>query len=97
MVTNTDVIIGLGKELLIELDLPLPIKLTLHYGIKHEMVLTPTDYFARRTGAIYFDIAWVQSWKEPVIAYMDRVFNWTPERKNQVPEELELRIQEATN
>ena len=95
--TNTDVIIRLEKELLIELDLPLPIKLTLHYGIKHEMVLTPTDYFARRTGAIYFDIAWVQSWKEPVITYMERVFNWTPERKKQVSEELELRIQEATN
>ena len=95
--TNTDLIIELEKELLIELDLPLPIKLTLHYGMKYEMVLTPTDYFARRTGAIYFDIAWVQNWKEPVIAYMDRFFNWTPERKKQVTEELELRIQEATS
>ncbi len=45
--TNTDVIIGLGKELLIDLDLLIPIKLTLHYGIEYEMVLTPTDYFAR--------------------------------------------------
>ena len=95
--TNTDLIIELEKEMLIELDLPLPIKLTLHYGIKYEMVLTPTDFFARRTGAIYFDIAWVQTWKEPVIAYMERVFKWTPERKMQVTEELELRIQEATS
>jgi glycerol-3-phosphate dehydrogenase len=94
--TNTDTIIDLENELLIELDLPLPIKLTLHYAIQFEMAMTPVDFFARRTGAIYFDIPWVQTWKQPVIDYMDRVFEWSPERKEHMIEELELRIQEAT-
>ena len=80
--TNTDAIIDLEKELLIELDLPLPIKLTLHYAIQFEMAMTPTDFFARRTGAIYFDISWVQTWKQPVIDYMERLFNWSSERKD---------------
>ncbi|MBO1910621.1 glycerol-3-phosphate dehydrogenase, partial [Microvirga sp. 3-52] len=95
--TNTDAIIDLENELLIELDLPLPIKLTLHYAIQFEMAMTPVDFFARRTGAIYFDIPWVQTWKQPVIDYMDRLFEWSPERKEHMREELELRIQEATS
>jgi glycerol-3-phosphate dehydrogenase len=94
--TNTDTIIDLENELLIELDLPLPIKLTLHYAIQFEMAMTPVDFFARRTGAIYFDIPWVQTWKQPVIDYMERVFEWSPERKEHMIEELELKIQEAT-
>ncbi|WP_172369952.1 glycerol-3-phosphate dehydrogenase/oxidase [Sporosarcina jiandibaonis] len=93
--TNTDAIIDLEKELLIELDLPLPIKLTLHYAIQFEMAMTPADYFARRTGAIYFDKTWVRTWKQPVIDYMDRLFNWSPERKKLMTEELESHIQEA--
>ena len=95
--TNTNLIMDMQKEILHESDLPLPIKLTLHYGIKHEMTMTPVDFFMRRTGTLFFDIKWVQTWKEPVTHYMEQVFNWTPERKMQVLEELELRIQEATS
>lgn len=93
--TNIDDIIGLENELHQESDLPLPIKLTLHYAVKHEMAMTPVDFFMRRTGTIFFDINWVQTWNQPVIDYMAQVFEWTHERKVKMAEELELRIAEA--
>lgn len=93
--TNTDVIADLVNELLEETELPLSICLTLHYAIKHEMVLTPVDFFMRRTGTIFFDIGWVESWKLLVIDYMAQLMEWTAERKEELTEELELRIAEA--
>lgn len=93
--TNTDVIVNLANEVLKETGLPLSITLTLHYAIKHEMILTPVDYFMRRTGTIFFDINWVETWKLSVIDYMAQFMEWTQERKEELTEELELRILEA--
>ena len=93
--TNTDVIVSLKNEVLKETGLPLSITLTLHYAIKHEMILTPVDYFMRRTGTIFFDINWVETWKLSVIDYMAQFMEWTQERKEELTEELELRILEA--
>src|SRR5699024_7621292 len=42
----------------------------LQYGILNEMVLKPTDFFIRRTGALYFDINWVKQHKESVCDYL---------------------------
>src|SRR5699024_351850 len=42
----------------------------LQYGISNEMVLKPTDFFIRRTGALYFDISWVNEHKESVCHYL---------------------------
>lgn len=95
-VERTNILSELKNELLQESKLPLPIKLTLHYGIKHEMAMTPVDFFMRRTGTIFFDIKWVRTWKELVINYMEDIFDWTSERKEQMTEELEVRIAEAT-
>lgn len=93
--TNTDVIKGLADELLNETDLPLPIKLTLHYAVKHEMAMTPVDFFMRRTGTIFFNIDWVETWKVAVIDYMGLLMDWAPERKVELALDLELRIGEA--
>lgn len=93
--TNTDVIVNLANEVLKETGLPLSITLTLHYAIKHEMILTPVDYFMRRTGTIFFDINWVETWKLSVIDYMAQFMEWTQERKEELTEELEMRILEA--
>ncbi len=93
--TNTDVIVNLANEVLKETELPLSICLTLHYAIKHEMVLTPVDFFMRRTGTIYFDINWVETWKRLVIDYMAQLMEWTVERRKELTKELEMRIAEA--
>ncbi|MBS4178159.1 FAD-dependent oxidoreductase [Bacillus sp. FJAT-49731] len=93
--TNSDIIIGLAGEVLKDSGLPLSVKLMLHYAINHEMALTPVDFFMRRSGAIFFDINWVQTWKKEAIDYMGAIMHWTPEQKDKLSEELEMRIQEA--
>lgn len=56
--------------------LPLPLFAKLVYAIENEMVVTPIDFFNRRTGAILFDIKTVRQWENKVIAYMKDRFGW---------------------
>lgn len=93
--TNAKTIIKLKNELLQKSKLPLEIKFSLHYAITHEMILTPVDFFMRRTGAIFFDIDSVQTWKNSVIEYMANVFEWSDEMKTKLTEELDARISEV--
>lgn len=60
----------------------------LAYGIQAEFVLTPCDFFIRRTGALLFRKDWVYQWKEPVIEYMNQYFNWNEQDKRKHTEEL---------
>ncbi|QOY36516.1 glycerol-3-phosphate dehydrogenase/oxidase [Anaerobacillus isosaccharinicus] len=66
------------------------------YGIEEEMVATPVDFFNRRTGAIFFNIDWVRSWKEPVLQYMKQRFNWTAEEVNSHKLRVDQEIEHAT-
>ncbi|WP_252502060.1 glycerol-3-phosphate dehydrogenase/oxidase [Sporosarcina sp. Marseille-Q4943] len=93
--TNTNTVIGNAGQVLAETNLPLAIKLTLHYAIEEEMALTPADYFIRRTGGVLFAIDWVNKWKREVIEYMAVVMGWTQEEKELHWGELEARIWEA--
>lgn len=67
----------------VKYGLPLPLFAKLIYGIEHEMVATPIDFFNRRTGAILFNIQSVKRWKNEVLAYMAEKLNWTEQVKNQ--------------
>ncbi|GAA4855415.1 aerobic glycerol-3-phosphate dehydrogenase [Paenibacillus vulneris] len=67
------------------------------YGIEAEMVSTPSDFFIRRTGAMYFDIASVHQWKQPVIAYMADLFGWSEAEIEQHSQVLEKRREDAVN
>ncbi len=60
----------------------------LRYGIEEEMVQTPLDFFVRRTGALYFDIKWVERWKDPVIHCMCDTFQWTDDERERWTNEL---------
>lgn len=94
--TNTDIIINLANEILTVTNLPLYMKLTLHYAIKHEMAITAVDYLLRRTGSILFDIILVKRWKLDVLEYMGIVMGWNSETKEIMWSELELEIYKAT-
>lgn len=61
----------------------------LMYAIEHEMIAHPSDFFIRRTGALYFHIDWVRKWKDPVIRFMADRYNWTEEETIQYKRELE--------
>ena len=68
----------------------------LEYGLRHEMVVTPSDFFIRRTGALYFDIDWVRANQDAVIRYMAAACGWSEEEAERHARELEARVREAT-
>ncbi|OXM87262.1 glycerol-3-phosphate dehydrogenase/oxidase [Paenibacillus rigui] len=69
---------------------------SLLYGIESEMVLTPVDFFVRRTGAVYFNIHAVERWKQPVLAYMAQRFGWSDEQTKRHADELDRQLRDAT-
>lgn len=78
-----------------EYGLPLSLILSVVYSIEHEMVVCPVDFFVRRTGALYFDMSFVQMWKVPVIDYMAQKLNWTDEQRQAYTSELDQEIHAA--
>ncbi|WP_168123314.1 glycerol-3-phosphate dehydrogenase/oxidase [Paenibacillus sp. HB172176] len=69
--------------------LPAEAEAELLYSIEEEMTLKPVDFFVRRTGALFFDIAWVREWKESVIELMADKLGYSEEQVRQYTEELE--------
>jgi glycerol-3-phosphate dehydrogenase len=65
------------------------------YGIEFELVYKPADFFIRRTGALFFDISWVNRHKNDVIAYMVKKFKWTESQEQEYRNELEKLVIEA--
>lgn len=67
----------------------------LMYSIEHEMAATPADFFIRRTGALFFDINWVRTWKDEVLSFMEKKLGWTKKQTALYKEELETEIRDA--
>lgn len=70
---------------------------TLRYAIDYESAYKPTDYFIRRTGALFFDISWVQEQKNEVIQYMAETLGWSKEQKQAYTAELEQALYDAAH
>ncbi|WP_019240322.1 MULTISPECIES: glycerol-3-phosphate dehydrogenase/oxidase [Bacillus] len=79
-----------------EYDLTLEVFAKIAYALQAERVVTPVDFFLRRTGAILFNIDWVYEWKEQVVNYMNDKYNWDEEERQKYTEELEEEIRSAT-
>jgi glycerol-3-phosphate dehydrogenase len=65
------------------------------YSIEQEMTVKPVDFFIRRTGGLFFDIAWVRQSKDAVIAYMAELFQWTEEQTRSFTDDLDLQLHNA--
>lgn len=65
------------------------------YAIENELTYKPIDFFIRRTGAMYFDVAWVEAHQQAVVAYMGKVFGWSEEELVQYNAEVEAAVKEA--
>ncbi|MGJ7910494.1 glycerol-3-phosphate dehydrogenase/oxidase [Neobacillus sp. LXY-1] len=76
--------------------IPLDLFAKLIYGIEEEMVMTPIDFFNRRTGAILFDIQTVKKSKVQVINYLAHKLNWTDTEKKNYFNALEEALLAAT-
>jgi glycerol-3-phosphate dehydrogenase len=70
-------------------NLPVTLFAQLKYAIDEEMALSPSDFFIRRTSALYFNIDWVRQWKDAVISFMSKYLHWDEAQKNKYKEELE--------
>src|SRR5699024_8657814 len=67
----------------------------LKYAIEEEMAYKPTDFFIRRTGKLFFDIASVVQYKDAVLDYMKDELNWTDTQTKDYTEEMNRLIDEA--
>lgn len=76
-------------------EVPASLYAQLLYSIQEEMTVTPVDFFIRRTGALFFDRAWVVKWHEPVIEMMDGLLNWTSEQKEKFTNDLKVELKNA--
>ncbi|WP_424767519.1 glycerol-3-phosphate dehydrogenase/oxidase [Paenibacillus sp. sgz302251] len=75
--------------------LPLMLAVQLVYSMEEEMTVKPVDFFIRRTGNLFFRIADVQQWKEPVMAAMASRLGWSDKQQASYAAELEQKLTEA--
>ncbi|MDC1161951.1 FAD-dependent oxidoreductase [Tenacibaculum sp.] len=69
----------------------------LQFTINHEMVCTPSDFFMRRTGRLFFDRNSVDVYKGLIISEFKKVFGWTDEITLEHEQELDEKIRLATS
>jgi len=74
-------------------ELPVLLRAELMYAIENEMCVTPSDFFIRRTGLIYFDIESVKKWKTPLVNYMQNIMLWSAEETERFSRELDKAIE----
>ena len=67
----------------------------LQFCIAHEMVLTPLDFFVRRTGRLYFDITSIDKLKNPILKAFSEVFHWDEITYKQELKNLESKIKKS--
>lgn len=78
-------------------DLSLLLYSRLIYSLDNELVLSPTDFFIRRTGLLFFNIREVMDNKVAVINVMAQYLSWTEEQKIAYTKELDEQIYQAMN
>ncbi|HLR66227.1 MAG TPA: glycerol-3-phosphate dehydrogenase/oxidase [Virgibacillus sp.] len=66
------------------------------YSMEYELVYKPIDFFIRRTGALFFDIDWVNQHQKAVINYMSKSLHWSKAQEVNYTKELQKAIDEAT-
>lgn len=69
----------------------------LRFGIDYEMVLTPMDFFIRRTGRLYFDIHSIEHLMDPVLTEFKSIFKSTEEDLSSWREGLYATIKEHSS
>lgn len=69
----------------------------LDFTIQHELVISASDFFVRRTGMLFFDIDRVQQYKDWVLTYLKDQLNWSTEKFDQEVALLNKLIADATH
>ncbi|RTE11349.1 glycerol-3-phosphate dehydrogenase/oxidase [Paenibacillus whitsoniae] len=98
--SNVDAVYALLAQLEDEAarrGMPAAVLASLVYAIEHEMAVKPADFFIRRTGALFFDIAWARQWKAPAAAFLAERFGWSEAQVKAYSAELDRLLEEAVH
>lgn len=96
--TNTSTLYDLIRVSSAEAEkhhLPPSVFAAIEYALSQEMVVSPVDFFTRRTGKTLFDIQWAEQWKQSILDYMAYRLSWSGEQLEQYTSELEASFEEA--
>lgn len=89
--TNSDVVFSL-KDKAKSKQIPLELELTLLYALEYECLLSPVDFFLRRTDILLFSTEKLDNWKGAVVDYISSYLEWTDKEKEEQIERLEATI-----
>ncbi|PIC75282.1 glycerol-3-phosphate dehydrogenase/oxidase [Sporosarcina sp. P17b] len=78
-----------------ENELPVSLRAEILYGIHYEMITSPSDFFIRRKGDLYFQIDVVESLAAQVTDYMATLLHYTDSEKSIHENDLKNAIAEA--
>lgn len=95
--TNVDDVFIHAKSYEADMGLPLSLYAELKYAINYEMAYTPSDFFIRRTGILYFDIEQVEKYKKAVLDVMSQTIGYSETEKLIYQAQLDLFIDDAKN
>lgn len=71
-------------------------KAELWFSIHHEMVISPLDFFVRRTGMLFFHMDRLPALIQPIMEEFKKYFEWSDEKLNMEINKVTQAIQEAT-
>jgi glycerol-3-phosphate dehydrogenase len=89
---QTDIILQKFDDLMEEDQAKKMIKAEVWFCIENEMTCTPTDFFMRRTGRLFFDPNSVVLYKEFVLSEFKNYFSWNQETTEKHQKELEEKL-----
>src|SRR5699024_4941090 len=75
--------------------LPKPLYAEVIYGILHEMVIKPADFFVRRSGKLYFEIDDVVKYRSGVEQRLQDTLSYDDETRNQFSRDLDEAIEDT--
>ncbi len=94
---QTDIVLDKFDELKEEDNELRLLKAEVWFTIQHEMTCTPTDFFMRRTGRLFFDKPSVDTYKKAILKEFITYFNWSKEEVECHRQELEAKINLTLN
>ncbi len=96
--TNVDEVFQYAESVLDNnISLPISIYAQLLYAIYNEMAMTPSDFFIRRTGYLYFHIDLVERYKSIVVDIMSNIIGYSESEKVFYQMQLDQFIEDAKN
>lgn len=78
-------------------ELPVTLRAELLYAIEKEMCVSPSDFFIRRTGILYFNLEVIKKWGNSLSDYMKNKMSWDDEQSKLFSAELQKAIDKVEN